>query len=264
MKSKKPLVSVIMCAYNRDYIITNAIKSLYYQDFDDWELIIVDDGSKDNTKNVIIELISQINDIENLDTNSVKTEKQSKKIKFFEIENQIQKNGLIDTNSNNSVNNEINNVLQSNFNTNCVYYCFQENQGVTKARNKGIELSNGDFVTFLDTDDEYKSNHLSSRIEIIQQENADFIHGGVEIIGNEFVPDKDDLNKLISIKDCVVGGTFFINSDIIRELGAFDLVDYSDDSLFYSKVEKSNKFKIVKTNLDNRNSPDSICNTLNK
>jgi glycosyltransferase involved in cell wall biosynthesis len=248
-----------MCAYNREYIITNAIKSLLRQDFDDWELIIVDDGSKDNTKNVIIEYINQFNMI----NNSNIADKKNKNLQFFEIENQYLEKSDLKTN----IHSRINPELQSTFITNCVYYYFQENQGVTKARNKGIELSIGKFITFLDTDDEYKSNHLSSRIEILINEKADFVHGGVEIIGNEFVPDKDDLEKLIRIKDCVVGGTFFISAEIIKELGFFDLVDYSDDSVFYEKVEKSKKFKIVKTDLEtyiyNRNSPDSICNTLN-
>lgn len=250
-----------MCSYNREYIITNAIKSLLRQDLDDWELIIVDDGSKDNTINVIIKYINRFNMI----NNSNIADKKNKNLQFFEIENLEIKN-LDKENIKQKI--SLNDSLAKDLReSNNIYYYYQENQGVTKARNEGIELSNGKFITFLDTDDEYKSNHLSSRVEMLINEKADFLHGGVEIIGDEFVPDKNDKSKLISIKDCVVGGTFFISSDIIRELGSFDLVEYSDDSVFYEKVESSNKFKIVKTNLEtyiyNRNSPDSICNTLN-
>ena len=72
-----------MCSYNREYIITNAIKSLLRQDFDDWELIIVDDGSKDNTINVIIEYINRFNMI----NNSNIADKKNKNLQFFEIEN---------------------------------------------------------------------------------------------------------------------------------------------------------------------------------
>jgi glycosyltransferase involved in cell wall biosynthesis len=44
-----PLVSVLMTAYNREAYIAEAIASVVASDFDDWELIIVDDGSSDQT-----------------------------------------------------------------------------------------------------------------------------------------------------------------------------------------------------------------------
>ncbi|ULQ52397.1 glycosyltransferase family 2 protein [Flavihumibacter fluvii] len=44
-----PLVSVLMTSYNREKYITNAIQSVLDSDFTDYELIIVDDISKDNT-----------------------------------------------------------------------------------------------------------------------------------------------------------------------------------------------------------------------
>jgi glycosyltransferase involved in cell wall biosynthesis len=44
-----PLLSVLMTSYNREQYIGEAIKSVQASTFTDWELIIVDDGSKDNT-----------------------------------------------------------------------------------------------------------------------------------------------------------------------------------------------------------------------
>lgn len=49
----KPFFSVIMPTYNRAEFLDRSIKSVIQQKFDDWELIIVDDGSQDNTKEVI-------------------------------------------------------------------------------------------------------------------------------------------------------------------------------------------------------------------
>ncbi|WP_417698540.1 glycosyltransferase family 2 protein [Psychromonas sp.] len=49
----QPLVSIVMPTYNRDYVIGNAIKSVIEQVYQNWELIIVDDGSQDNTRNVV-------------------------------------------------------------------------------------------------------------------------------------------------------------------------------------------------------------------
>lgn len=49
----KPFFSVIIPAYNRATIIRETIHSVLKQSFSDWELIIVNDGSKDNTKEVV-------------------------------------------------------------------------------------------------------------------------------------------------------------------------------------------------------------------
>jgi glycosyltransferase involved in cell wall biosynthesis len=50
---KPPFFSIIMPTYNRAYLIPKAIESVLNQTFDSWELIIVDDGSRDNTKEIV-------------------------------------------------------------------------------------------------------------------------------------------------------------------------------------------------------------------
>jgi glycosyltransferase involved in cell wall biosynthesis len=50
---KKPLVSVIIPTYNRGWVIKEAIDSVLDQDFSDYELIVVDDGSNDNTREIL-------------------------------------------------------------------------------------------------------------------------------------------------------------------------------------------------------------------
>lgn len=54
-----PLVSVIMPAYNVEPYIGDAIRSTLAQTFTDFELIVVDDGSKDGTAEVVKELARQ-------------------------------------------------------------------------------------------------------------------------------------------------------------------------------------------------------------
>jgi glycosyltransferase involved in cell wall biosynthesis len=51
--SKKPLVSVIIPTYNRGWVVQEAIDSVLDQDFSDYELIVVDDGSDDNTQEIL-------------------------------------------------------------------------------------------------------------------------------------------------------------------------------------------------------------------
>jgi glycosyltransferase involved in cell wall biosynthesis len=50
---KRPIISIVMAAYNRADTIGRAIESVLHQDMYSWELIIVDDGSTDSTREVM-------------------------------------------------------------------------------------------------------------------------------------------------------------------------------------------------------------------
>lgn len=50
---KNPLISVIIPVYNRELLIADTLESLLFIDYDNWESIIVDDGSTDKTIEVI-------------------------------------------------------------------------------------------------------------------------------------------------------------------------------------------------------------------
>ncbi|MBU4314697.1 MAG: glycosyltransferase [Actinobacteria bacterium] len=49
----KKLVSIILATYNRGYCIDKAIKSVLNQTYFDWELLIINDGSTDETLNIL-------------------------------------------------------------------------------------------------------------------------------------------------------------------------------------------------------------------
>ena len=53
MIEKQPRVTVLMPAFNAGKYIAEAIQSVLDQDFTDFELLIVEDGSTDNTKDII-------------------------------------------------------------------------------------------------------------------------------------------------------------------------------------------------------------------
>jgi glycosyltransferase involved in cell wall biosynthesis len=105
----KPQVSVIIPTYNRAWVIKEAIDSVLTQDYTEFELIVVDDGSTDQTFDV---LDAYGNDIK---------------------------------------------VLS------------QKNKGVSAARNRGIAEASGNFIAFLDSDDLWHPQKLSSQIDFFNQ-----------------------------------------------------------------------------------------------
>ena len=52
----RPLISIYTCAYNAEKTISQAIKSVIHQTFTDWEYIIYDDGSDDNTSILLAQM----------------------------------------------------------------------------------------------------------------------------------------------------------------------------------------------------------------
>jgi glycosyltransferase involved in cell wall biosynthesis len=205
-KNVVPFFSVIITTYNRKNIVKKAINSVLNQTEQDFELIIVDDGSQDNTYD------------------------------------------------------DLKNIVNENDN---LSYIYQKNKGAASAKNKGILATSGIFVTFLDSDDEFKPNHLEIRKDILfDNDDIDLLHGGVEIAGNKFVPDINDNDKLVNLENCIIGGTFFARKETLIEVGGFPITDYGEDRLLYEKFKKK-KMTIAKvlfpTYIYNRNSNDSIC-----
>ncbi|HNL04843.1 MAG TPA: glycosyltransferase family 2 protein, partial [Bacteroidia bacterium] len=59
LTEKKPFFSVIMPVYNRAELVKDSIASVLSQRFDDFELICIDDGSTDNTLDVLKEIANK-------------------------------------------------------------------------------------------------------------------------------------------------------------------------------------------------------------
>ncbi len=58
-----PEISVLLCTYNREKYLTNCINSVINQTFKDWELLIVDDGSQDNTFELVNPYLQEFRNI---------------------------------------------------------------------------------------------------------------------------------------------------------------------------------------------------------
>ena len=203
-----PFFSVIITTYNRSHIIEMALNSLISQTEKDWEGLLIDDGSTDDTYERILP------------------------------------------------------YLQANPN---LKYRKIIHGGESKAKNEGIALSRGQFITFLDSDDEYETSHLKSRKALLISNPAvNFLHGGVKILGNSYVPDRFDPSVKIHLEDCVIGGTFFIERNTLNSLKGFKQILLGPDADLFDRAVKGGA-EIMKTDLPtyiyHHYTEDSITNT---
>ena len=105
-----PETSVIIPTYNRADVLSRAIESVLEQSYQDFELIIVDDGSTDGTESVV---------------------------------HQYDDDRLI--------------------------YITQSNAGANAARNRGIKAATGEYIAFLDSDDEFLPLKLARCVNVLSQ-----------------------------------------------------------------------------------------------
>jgi len=108
------LVSVIVPAFNSSFLGAT-IESVVRQTYPDWELIVVDDGSTDNTKSIVEEFM-----------------RKDKRVR----------------------------------------YIYEDNGGQGKARNTGIKNARGELVAFLDHDDVWLPEKLSTQVKVMGDENC--------------------------------------------------------------------------------------------
>ncbi|WP_293091859.1 glycosyltransferase [Moorena sp. SIOASIH] len=114
-----PQVSVIIPSYNCDRYITEAVESALNQEACSYEVVVIDDGSTDQTRSVLQPYRGRIR------------------------------------------------------------YIYQENQGVSLARNHGIKLANGEFVAFLDADDFFLPGKLAAQLAVFEaQPHLGIVHSG--------------------------------------------------------------------------------------
>ncbi len=169
---------------------------------------------------------------------------------------------IIDDGSRNPVISDIDYIVRNDYR---FKYIFKKNEGPYISKNLGAKLSNSYFVTFLDDDDLYHPQHLELRKRIIfQNPSIDMLHGGVEIIGNPYVPDCNNPNEMIHLNDCYINGTFVVKREVFNTVGGFEN-KFGCDFEFYQKIQ-AGKYVIGKTSLStyiyNRESEDSICNKI--
>ncbi len=171
---KIPIVSVIIPTYNCARFLPEAIESVFGQTFNDFEILIVDDGSKDNTRCVVEKYIRE--------------------------------------------------------NKGQITYFYQNNQGASSARNKGILEAKSEYIAFLDADDVFCNEYLEEMLREIRK-------------GFDWVV-CDNYREEIDIR------TGFGKRGIVRrELDGCDKNDYLKKFLIKDRVGSPNKILVKRGSL---------------
>ena len=170
-----PRVSVIMPVYNCDRYISQAIESILAQTYQSYEIIVIDDGSTDNTRL----------------------------------------------------------ALQPYIDIEAIRYVYQENQGVSAARNHGINLARGELIAFLDADDFFLPDKLTAQVGVFDaQPNLGIVHSGWRRVNQQGDPIKDetpwnyapklDLEGWLRWKPIGTMGTLMFRRHWLEEVGSFE------------------------------------------
>jgi glycosyltransferase involved in cell wall biosynthesis len=111
------------------------------------------------------------------------------------------------------------------------------NRGSAASRNRLLHEARAPWVVFLDSDDELEPNHLSLRLEAINQSpNIDVWLSPMRVVGDPFVPCAYTPGKMIHIDNCIAAGMLTIKRDIIMAVGGFPDISYAEDTALFEKL----------------------------
>lgn len=97
-------------------------------------------------------------------------------------------------------------------------YIEQENQGVSAARNRGLEIANGEYISFIDCDDELENDMYDFLLELMKKYDADIAHCGYKKIHLDGLATEVGNREICLIQnreealECLISGKYFTGS----------------------------------------------------
>lgn len=189
------MFSVVIPLYNKELSLKNTIQSVLNQSFQDFEIVIINDGSTDNS----VEVVEAFDDPR-------------------------------------------------------IHIIHQKNQGVSAARNKGIEEAKYEWIAFLDADDLWKENHLE-QIKLMMQKFPDEKIFATSFEYSHNIKRDETFDKIYLIKDyfkesleknILWTGVIVLNKFCLIRVGGFNTsLNRGEDLDLWARLAK--KFPIIRS-----------------
>lgn len=181
-----PKVSVIMPIYNKESRIKASIESVLKQTYRDFELILINDGSTDDSEKIAMEYY-----------------KKDSRIKYYS----------------------------------------QVNQGVSVTRNNGIDIAKGEYISFIDADDEWDRYFIEKMLQEVSGNNVCYC-GHYYVVNGKKTRAKinfyegDILEKYLYNKCTPNTNSWLIKKSYLDKYNIrfSPNIDWGEDMIFFSKV----------------------------
>lgn len=190
------LITIITPTYNRAHLIRKAINSILEQTYKNWEYVIIDDASTDNTEEIVRSFADP-------------------RINFIKC---------------------------------------KKNRGNAVARNIGVDAAKGEFIAFLDSDDEYFPNYLEEAYaKLINSSKADFLWSGTRtytIDGSYtesiWIPKrKQEPNQFLYELHVGIGRGFLINKKCFNNLKFDERLRTAVDTDFLIRLKQNYTYSVL-------------------
>ena len=196
MENKQFFIHIVIPVFNTEKYIKKCLDSILNQTYKDFDIICVDDGSKDSSAEILKQYSEKYSQISTI---------------------------------------------------------FEENCGVSSARNNGIlHCQNNGYICFVDSDDYLDSDFLETLVDAAKENNADVCYyGDCSILGNDrisallgpllFGPLRGPVRKIIKtsiVKQCLfnenltVGEDFLFNCECYCKANCFKVVNYDENGKY--------------------------------
>lgn len=192
------MISVIIPTYNRAHLISRAIDSVINQTYENWELLIVDDASTDNTEEVVKIYVSD------------------SRIKYIKA---------------------------------------KKNGGNAVARNLGVNTASGNYIAFVDSDDEYHPDYLSKALSKLKTASKDvyFLWAGTKTVGVDgvgkdsiWLPKRDNYpNQFLYELHVGIGRGFLIKKECFKDLSFDNNLRTAVDTDFLIRLKQKYNFTVL-------------------
>ena len=178
-----PQFSIILPTFNRAGLVERALSSVVAQSEPDWELLVADDGSTDDTWSRL-----------------GPWQARDRRIRCWR----------------------------------------HANRGQAASRNGMLDRARGQWIAFLDSDDELHPSHLSVRRQAIEaQPWIDLWLSPMRVVGSPLVPCMVEQGRMIHVDRCVGVGMLLVRREAMLAIGGFPDIRYGEESALLQRLVSS-------------------------